>query len=153
MVHGRWQGEVRQWEKAPGHPVCDVDLAADDMLRERLMALDPEAGWLSEESADDAERLTRVRVWVVDPIDGTRDFLRGRAGWAVSVALVEGGRPLIGVLDAPARNEHWLAQAGSGAWRIWSLSAPSPASACCTRRRQPVCAGSTWWYRRMPPPP
>lgn len=126
MAHGRWQGEVRQWEKAPGHPVCDVDLAADDMLRERLMALDPEAGWLSEETADDAERLTRVRVWVVDPIDGTRDFLRGRAGWAVSVALVEGGRPLIGVLDAPARNEHWLAQAGSGAWRNGTPLSVSP---------------------------
>jgi len=117
MVRGRWQGDVRQWEKVPGHPVCDVDLAADEMLRERLMALDPEAGWLSEESADDPERLTRVRVWVVDPIDGTRDFLRGRAGWAVSVALVEGGRPLLGVLDAPARNEHWQALSGAGAWR------------------------------------
>lgn len=117
MVHGRWQGEFRQWEKVPGHPVCDVDLAADAMLKDRLMALDPEAGWLSEETADDPERLLRARVWVVDPIDGTRDFLRGRSGWAISVALVEGGRPLIGVLDAPARGEHWRALAGGGATR------------------------------------
>lgn len=117
MVHDRWRGEVRQWEKVPGHPVCDVDLEADAMLRRRLMALDPEAGWLSEETADNAERLLRSRVWVVDPIDGTRDFLRGRPGWAVSIALVEGGRPLIGVLDAPARGEHWRALAGSGATR------------------------------------
>jgi myo-inositol-1(or 4)-monophosphatase len=117
MVHSRWRGEVTSWEKVPGHPVCDVDLDADRMLRDRLMALDPEAGWLSEETADDAERLTRVRVWVVDPIDGTRDFLRGRPGWAVSIALVEGGRPLIGVLDAPARAEHWRAAAGRGATR------------------------------------
>ncbi len=117
MVHSRWQGEFHQWEKVPGHPVCDVDLAADAMLKERLMALDPEAGWLSEETADDAERLMRTRVWVVDPIDGTRDFLRGRAGWAVSIALAEGGRPLLGVLDAPARGEHWRAFAGSGATR------------------------------------
>lgn len=117
MVHGRWRGEVEQWEKVPGHPVCDVDLAADSMLRDRLTRLDPEAGWLSEETADDAERLTRVRVWVVDPIDGTRDFLRGRRGWAVSIALVEGGRPLLGVLDAPARGEHWRASAGRGATR------------------------------------
>jgi myo-inositol-1(or 4)-monophosphatase len=58
-----------------------------------------------------------VRVWVVDPIDGTRDYVRGREGWAVSIALVEGGRPLIGVLDAPARGEHWRAQAGRGATR------------------------------------
>jgi myo-inositol-1(or 4)-monophosphatase len=117
MVHSRWQGEFRQWEKVPGHPVCEVDLDADAMLKQALMTLDPEAGWLSEETADDPERLLRTRVWVVDPIDGTRDFLRGRAGWAVSVALVEGGRPLIGVLDAPARGEHWRAIAGGGATR------------------------------------
>ena len=117
MVHSRWQGDYRQWEKVPGHPVCDVDLAADAMLKERLMALDPEAGWLSEETADDPERLMRTRVWVVDPIDGTRDFLRGKAGWAVSTALAEGGRPLLGVLDAPARGEHWRAFAGEGATR------------------------------------
>lgn len=117
MVHGRWQGEVRQWEKVPGHPVCDVDLEADEMLRGRLMRLDPEAGWLSEETADSAERLMHSRVWVVDPIDGTRDFLRGKPGWAVSIALVEGGRPLLGVLDAPARGEHWRALAGAGATR------------------------------------
>jgi myo-inositol-1(or 4)-monophosphatase len=117
MVHSRWQGEFHQWEKVPGHPVCDVDLAADAMLKQKLLEIDPEAGWLSEETADDAERLLRSRVWVVDPIDGTRDFLRGRAGWAVSVALVEGGRPIIGVLDAPARGEHWRALAGAGATR------------------------------------
>lgn len=117
MVHGRWRGEFRQWEKVPGHPVCDVDLDADALLKERLMALDPEAGWLSEETADDPERLLRTRVWVVDPIDGTRDFLRGRTGWAVSIALVEGGSPLIGVLDAPALGEHWRAFAGGGATR------------------------------------
>ncbi len=117
MVHSRWQGDYRQWEKVPGHPVCDVDLDADALLKRHLMALDPEAGWLSEETADDPERLLRSRVWVVDPIDGTRDFLKGKAGWAVSVALVEGGRPLIGVLDAPARGEHWRAIAGGGATR------------------------------------
>ena len=117
MVHERWRGEIHQWEKVPGHPVCEVDLQADAMLKRRLLELDPEAGWLSEETADDAERLMRTRVWVVDPIDGTRDFLRGRPGWAVSIALVEGGRPLIGVLDAPARGEHWRAIAGGGATR------------------------------------
>nr|WP_299595563.1 inositol monophosphatase family protein [Sphingomonas bacterium] len=118
MVHGRWQGgNYRRWEKVPGHPVCDVDLEADAMLRESLTAIDPEAGWLSEETADSAERLTRTRLWLVDPIDGTRDFLRGRPGWCISVAMAEGGRPLIGVLDAPARREHWRAAAGDGAWR------------------------------------
>jgi myo-inositol-1(or 4)-monophosphatase len=118
IVHRRWQsGDYRRWDKTPGHPVCDVDLEADAMLRERLSAIDPEAGWLSEETVDNAERLIRTRLWLVDPIDGTRDFLRGRAGWCISVAMAEGGRPIIGVLDAPARNEHWRAEAGGGAWR------------------------------------
>jgi myo-inositol-1(or 4)-monophosphatase len=117
MAHASWRGDFRYWDKTPGSPVCDIDLAADALLRERLLAIDPEAGWLSEETADSADRLNCVRVWVVDPIDGTRDYVRGREGWAVSIALVEGGRPLIGVLDAPARGEHWRAQAGYGAFR------------------------------------
>jgi myo-inositol-1(or 4)-monophosphatase len=116
MARWRWQGEFKRWEKTPGHPVCDVDLEADALLRERLAKLDPDAGWLSEETADSAERLLGTRTWVVDPIDGTRDFIRGRTGWAVSVALVEGGRVLLGVLDAPARGQQWRAEAGKGAW-------------------------------------
>lgn len=110
-----WRGEFRHWEKSPGSPVCDVDLAVDALLRERLSALDPKAGWLSEETADDAERLLVPRVWVVDPIDGTRDYIRGRPGWCVSVALVEGGEPVLGVLAAPARKQLWVAQSGGGA--------------------------------------
>ncbi|QGP79731.1 inositol monophosphatase family protein [Sphingobium sp. CAP-1] len=115
-----WAGgetRVRQWEKVPGHPVCEADLAVDAMLRERLAAIDPEAGWLSEETADTVHRLGVPRVWVVDPIDGTRDYLRGRPGWAVSVALVEHGAVRLGILAAPARNELWMAQAGQGATR------------------------------------
>lgn len=113
----RFGREVKRWEKAPGQPVCEIDLAVDAMLRERLSALLPEAGWLSEETVDDAARLGARRVWVVDPIDGTRDYLRGRPGWAVSIALVEDGQPVIAALDAPARGEHWRAAAGAGAFR------------------------------------
>ena len=113
----RWRTDFRRWEKSPGSPVCEVDLELDAMLRDRLGALLPDAGWLSEETADNPERLGAARIWVVDPIDGTRDYIRARAGWAVSVALVENGQPVIGVLDAPARHEAWLAEAGKGAWR------------------------------------
>jgi len=113
----RWQTDFRRWEKVPGSPVCDVDLEVDALLRQRLTALLPDAGWLSEETIDNRARLDSRRLWVVDPIDGTRDYLRARPGWAVSVALVEDGRPLIGVLDAPARGEKWIAEAGKGAWR------------------------------------
>ena len=108
----RWRGEFAHWDKVPGEVVTELDIELDTLLIERLGGIDPEAGWLSEETVDSAERLLVPRVWVVDPIDGTRDFVRGRRGWAVSVALVEGGRTVVGVLDAPARDEHWAAAVG-----------------------------------------
>jgi myo-inositol-1(or 4)-monophosphatase len=111
-----WQTDFRRWEKSPGNPVCAVDLEVDGMLRYRLGQLLPDAGWLSEETIDNAARLGAERIWVVDPIDGTRDYLRGRSGWCVSVALIEHGQPVIGVLDAPAREEVWTAVAGQGAF-------------------------------------
>lgn len=114
-----WPGEarVKKWEKSPGQLVCEIDLEADRLLRERLSAIDPGAAWLSEETADDLVRINHERVWLVDPIDGTRDYLRGRPGWAVSVALVEHGEPVLGLLAAPARQELWMARKGVGAWR------------------------------------
>ena len=115
MALSRWRTDFDRWEKEPGSPVCEVDLDVDRMLYARLHALIPDAGWLSEETADHPGRLARRRVWVVDPIDGTRDYIRGRAGWCVSIALVEDGRIVLGVLDAPARDEVWIATAGGGA--------------------------------------
>ncbi|WP_082450099.1 3'(2'),5'-bisphosphate nucleotidase CysQ [Sphingomonas sp. Leaf231] len=115
MAMSRWRTDFARWEKEPGSPVCEVDLDVDHMLHARLCALLPDAGWLSEETADNPDRLSRRRVWVVDPIDGTRDYIRGRAGWCVSVALIEDGRPVIGVLDAPARDEVWRATADGDA--------------------------------------
>lgn len=118
IAHGMWPGaghDVASWEKDKGSPVCDADLAVDAFLKRELGRLLPSAGWLSEETADAPTRLGGDLVWLVDPIDGTRDFLRGRSGWTVSVALVSAGRPLIGVLAAPARGEVWQAVAGKGA--------------------------------------
>ncbi len=115
-----WAGgatQVRRWEKEPGQPVCEADIAVDAMLREELGRIAPDAAWLSEEAKDDGARHGSERLWVVDPIDGTRDYLAGRPGWAVSVALVEHGLPVIGLLAAPARNELWVARAGRGARR------------------------------------
>lgn len=120
LAHDSWPGaghQLRSWEKTPGNPVCDADLAVDAFLRRELGALLPAAGWLSEETVDAPERLGRDLIWLVDPIDGTRDFIRGRAGWAVSVALIRSGRPLVGALIAPARDEEWSAISGQGAWR------------------------------------
>lgn len=113
--HLRGGGALEQWSKADESLVCEVDIETDRRLRAMLAAIDGEAGWLSEETADNADRLSRSRIWCVDPIDGTRDFLRGRDGWAVSIALVEDGQPIFGVLYAPARDELWVASAGGGA--------------------------------------
>ena len=125
LALSRWPGHghaLDAWEKQPGDPVSQADLEVDHFLKRELGALLPAAGWLSEETVDAPERLAGGLIWLVDPIDGTRDFIRGRPGWAVSVALVSEGRPLIGLLDAPARGpaqggEFWLAEAGRGASR------------------------------------
>ena len=116
----------KTWDKLPGHPVCDVDLEVDAYLRERLRALDPDAGWLSEETLDDSDRFERRRLWVVDPIDGTRDYLKGRPGWCVSVALVEDRVPVLGALAAPLRGELWTAERGRRSHRNGEALRVSP---------------------------
>jgi myo-inositol-1(or 4)-monophosphatase len=119
MAMRLWPGagnEVKSWSKYDDSPICQADLEVDAFLRRELCALLPSAGWLSEESVDHPERLARGLCWLVDPVDGTRDFIAGRPGWAVSVALISAGKPLIGLLEAPARKETWTATAGQGAW-------------------------------------
>ena len=101
--------------KAGGSPVTDADLAADALLKRRLQGALPDAGWLSEETVDDFERLSRRSLIVVDPIDGTRAFVIGDPRWAVSVALVVDGRPVAGVVHAPALDETYAAARGGGA--------------------------------------
>ncbi|HTR13128.1 MAG TPA: 3'(2'),5'-bisphosphate nucleotidase CysQ [Roseiarcus sp.] len=101
--------------KHGGSPVTEADLAVDALLRQRLTAAFPSAGWLSEETADDAARLARRALLVVDPIDGTKAFVAGDARWAVSVALVVDGRPIAGVVHAAALDETYSAARGAGA--------------------------------------
>jgi myo-inositol-1(or 4)-monophosphatase len=103
------------WMKAGNSPVTEGDLAVDKLLRDRLSAARPDYGWLSEETADSADRLSAARTFVVDPIDGTRGFIAGSDEWCVSVAIVEGGRPVAGVLDCPARAEIYAARLGGSA--------------------------------------
>lgn len=112
--------------KPGGSPVTEADFAVDAFLRERLVALFPHAGWLSEETADSGERLSREDVIVVDPIDGTRGFASGDLRWSVSVALVRAGRPLAGAIVAPASSAHYFAALGEGAWLNGARLAPRP---------------------------
>lgn len=105
---------LKSWAKDGGSPVSDADIAVDNFLHERLTRLAPDCGWLSEESIDDRARLKSPRQWIVDPIDGTRAYLSGRPDWAISVALVQDGRPTIAAIFAPIENSLYLAAAGEG---------------------------------------
>ena len=105
--------EANIWEKSPGQIVSDADLAVDRFLRSELEKLVPSAGWLSEETHIDHSGAGDELTWVVDPIDGTKDYVAGKTGWCVSVALVQNDAPVFGVLDAPAMQETWVAKAGS----------------------------------------
>ena len=105
---------TKVWEKSKGNPVCDTDLAVDALLKKRLGALAPNVGWLSEETADNPDRLSMSRQWLVDPIDGTRDYIRGRSGWCVSVALAEGSEIVFAAMYAPVTKQLWVAHKGEG---------------------------------------
>src|SRR3982074_828840 len=94
--------ELKNWTKGASSPVSEADIRVNDLLENKLRSATPDYGWLSEESADDEERLGKRLVWIVDPIDGTRGYLAGREDWCVSVALVDNGSALLGAGFAPA---------------------------------------------------
>ena len=105
----------KRWTKGDDDsPVSEGDIAVNDLLRARLGALAPGAGWLSEETEDLPDG-TLPLAWIVDPIDGTRAYISGRADWTISVALVEHGRPILAALYAPVTDEMFIAVRGAGA--------------------------------------
>ncbi len=105
------------WEKDDDQgPVTEADLEIDRMLHARLLGAHPDAGWLSEETEDDADRLTRDRVFVVDPIDGTKSFINGNQNFSHSLAISEGGAITAGVVHLPARGLTYEAALGKGAF-------------------------------------
>lgn len=103
-------------EKPGGQgPVSDADLAVNATLRARLLAARPDYAWLSEEDPDTAERLGARRLFILDPIDGTRAYVAGKPDFAVAVAVVEDGRVTAGAVCLPAREETYSAHLGGGA--------------------------------------
>ena len=102
------------YRKKDRSPVTSADLEANRILQEALMGHFPEDGWLSEESPDNSERLGKKRVWVVDPIDGTKHFMKGIPQYAISVALVEGSQPVLAAVYNPATEELFSAIRGNG---------------------------------------
>src|ERR1700676_3853970 len=105
-------GAIETADKIGHDPVTEADRALDAVLRKELLR-DGE-GWLSEESVDDYTRLEKSRVWVVDPLDGTREFVAGIPEFCVSIAMVENGRPVAGGICNPATNEVFLGSLESG---------------------------------------
>jgi len=103
------------WKNEGRSPVSAADFAANDRLQSILLKARPNYGWLSEETDDDAARLSVETLFVVDPIDGTRAFINGEKTWCVSVAVVHRGSPVAGVLAAPALQEEFCAYAGGPA--------------------------------------
>lgn len=101
-------------DKDQDNPVTTADLEADAYLRQILLDAHPDYGWLSEETADSPERLTREALWIVDPIDGTKEFLDEIPEYVVSIALVEGGEPTVGIIYNPPRDELFVAARGGG---------------------------------------
>jgi len=108
-------GNAESWEKRPGHPVSDADIAVNELLMAALRGARPDYAWLSEEDRDSDARLSAARLWVVDPIDGTRAFLRGRHEFSVTAGLLDGGAPVAGVVYSPSTDEFYDAIKGGGA--------------------------------------
>ncbi|KCZ93852.1 inositol monophosphatase family protein [Hyphomonas johnsonii] len=104
------------WEKTGGSPVTEADLAVNQLCAARLTHARPGYGWLSEETLDDFAARRKDRCWVVDPIDGTRAYMRGDPNWCVGLAIVEEGRAVAGVLYAPVLGHLYEARAGAGAF-------------------------------------
>lgn len=112
---GFFRRDMKSWTKENASPVSEADCLVDEFLSNNLLAARPDYGWLSEETFDDKERLNYQRVFIVDPIDGTRGFIRGQDGWTICVSVIEDGEPVAAVVYAPARDELYDAVKGGGA--------------------------------------
>ena len=114
LVMAYFQGDYEIREKGANNPVTAADLEADRTLHRILLEGAPGTGWLSEETVDSPKRLEADEVWIVDPIDGTKEFIQGIPEFAISVGLAVGGRMRVGVIYNPAKDELFVAERGGG---------------------------------------
>lgn len=112
-------------------PVSDADLAVEEMVRSVLSLERPEDAILGEEFGGEA--VFDGRQWVIDPIDGTKNYVRGVPIWATLIALLEDGVPVVGAISAPALNRRWWASKGKGAWTSYDGGDPRPISVSSVR--------------------
>jgi myo-inositol-1(or 4)-monophosphatase len=116
LIMNYYKADYEIRDKGYHNPVTTADHAADSRLKELLMNARPNYGWLSEETVDSPNRLTKEKVWVVDPLDGTKEFIEGVPNFVVSIALVENSIPIVGVLYNPVTEETFTAEKGGGAF-------------------------------------
>ena len=120
-----WRRDPKTWEKPRDEgPVSEADLAVDAHLRAVLMQARPDYGWMSEETPDTVDARNAETVFIVDPIDGTRAYLRGEETWAHALAVVHRGNPLAAVIDMPAKERRYAAARGHGATRNGAAISP-----------------------------
>lgn len=130
-------------QKPDRSPVTSADLAVNQVLQSRLESAFPQDGWLSEESPDGLDRLRKRRVWVVDPIDGTKAFIKGEPEFCISVALIEEGQPVVAGIFNPSTDELFAATQGEGLRLNDEPVVPSAA----WKGRHPVVALNPWERR------
>jgi len=116
VTYQRGGQENRVWHKTGGSPVTEADIEVNRLCAARLQTVRPEYGWLSEETTDSLDARRKQRCWVVDPIDGTRAFMRDDPNWCVALAVIEEGRAVAGVLYAPRQDRFYEAWTGGGAF-------------------------------------
>jgi len=111
----RWyEGEYTVRDKSSDSPVTEADTEANQCIHEHITAAFPDDGWLSEETSDSPSRLDKKRVWVIDPLDGTKEFIKHIPEFCVCIGLVENGEPILGVTYNPVRDEMFAAARGAG---------------------------------------
>ena len=148
-----WREDPQVWDKGGDDPVSEADFAVDKHLHERLLAARPDHGWVSEESEDTPDRLTAKRVFIVDPIDGTRSFVAGERTWAHSLAIVEDGRAIAACVYLPVRDRMYLAAAGQGATLngVPIQASANPAIEGATVLSPKVSFREEFWSAGVPP--
>lgn len=109
------KSNLSTWEKSENHPVSEADIAVNELIFDRLLSARPAYGWLSEESPRDRHGGAGERTWIVDPIDGTRAFIKGDPYWCIGLGLLQAGKAIAGIVHAPILGQSFAALKGAGA--------------------------------------
>ncbi|MDG1739583.1 MAG: 3'(2'),5'-bisphosphate nucleotidase CysQ [Paracoccaceae bacterium] len=148
IATGFFRGKNQVWDKPEGAgPVTEADLAVDTMLRDTLCAARPDYGWLSEETDDDPSRLDKDKVFIIDPIDGTRSFVAGSSTWAHSLAIAERGKVTAAVVFLPIRGKIYAASTGGGSTLNGSMMQPdwnAPETGATVLAARPIMDEKNW---------